>query len=291
VSVHRRNGLGRALLTTVAAAGLVVAVQRTVGAQEEPGHGPGSIPVDGPGIAQGEPAPAEEVVEEGRRLFLTGCSSCHGAEGEGVVADGTVRGPAVDDSGTAAAYYYLSTGRMPLNNPNVQPVRKPPAYGDEEIVAIVAFIDSLGVGPDLPAIDIDDIDGEQLAEGGELYRANCAPCHSAAGVGGALSYGRAAPALADSEPLQVGTAVRSGPGQMPVFGAELSESDLDRVVAFVQYLRDPEDPGGLPIGRVGPVPEGFVAWVLGIGILIVTVEWIGSRLVRRAGAGHGSVHR
>jgi ubiquinol-cytochrome c reductase cytochrome c subunit len=78
---------------------------------------------------------------------------------------------------------------------------------------------------------------------------------------------------------------------MPVFGEELTEADLDRVVAFVQYLRDPEDPGGLPIGRVGPVPEGFVAWFVGIGILIVSVVWIGSRLVRaRAGAGHRSGH-
>jgi ubiquinol-cytochrome c reductase cytochrome c subunit len=281
--VSRLDGVGRAIVSTVVAAAVVVVVQHTVGAQEDPGHGPGSVPVDGAGIAQGEPAPPADVVERGRALFLTGCSSCHGADGEGVVnADGSERGPAVDDAGTAAAYYYLSTGRMPLSNPRVQPVRKRRAYDDEQIEAIVAYIDSLGVGPDIPAIDIDGIDGEELAAGGQVYRANCAPCHSAAGVGGALSYGRAAPALADAEPLQVASAVRSGPGQMPVFGRELSEGDLDRVVAFVQYLREPEDPGGVPIGRIGPVPEGFVAWSLGMGLLVVAVAWIGSRLVLAA---------
>jgi ubiquinol-cytochrome c reductase cytochrome c subunit len=50
----------------------------------------------------------------------------------------------------------------------------------------------------------------------------------------------------------------------------------------VQYLRRPADPGGAPIGRTGPVPEGFVALTLGIGLLLGAVAWIGTRCpVRR----------
>ncbi|MGH9119510.1 MAG: cytochrome bc1 complex diheme cytochrome c subunit [Acidimicrobiales bacterium] len=271
-----------AALSTIGAAALVLLFSELVGAQEDPdpGHGVGTVPTDGLGIIEGEPAPSREVVERGRALFQTGCSSCHGADGQGVTGlDGRLRGPAVDDSGSAAAYYYLTTGRMPMTNPRAQPVRKPPAYDDEEITALVAFVDSLGVGPDIPAIDIDGIEGAELAEGGVVFRSNCAPCHSAAGVGGALSYGRAAPSLGDSEPLQVATAARSGPGQMPVFGRELSPDDLNRVAAYVDYLRSPEDPGGVPIGRVGPIPEGFVAWVFGIGGLLLAVGWIGTRII------------
>jgi ubiquinol-cytochrome c reductase cytochrome c subunit len=268
-----------AALTALGAAALVLLFSQIVAAQEDPGHGVGTIPTDGPGIVEGEPAPDAEVVEAGRALFQTGCSSCHGPQGEGVAdIDGDIRGPAIANSGSAAAFYYLTTGRMPLANPRAQPIRKPPAYDDDQITALIAFVDSLGVGPDIPDIDIEGIEGEELAAGGSLFRSNCAPCHSAAGVGGALSYGRAAPSLGPAEPLQVGSAVRSGPGQMPVFGRELTPEDLNRVAAYVEYLRSPEDPGGVPIGRVGPIPEGFVAWVFGIGALLLAVAWIGTRI-------------
>ena len=53
---------------------------------------------------------------------------------------------------------------------------------------------------------------------------------------------------------------------MPVFGAaEIDQRQLDELTAYVRYLREPEDPGGFPIGRIGPIPEGFVAWSVGIG--------------------------
>lgn len=159
---------------------------------------------------------------KGRELYVTGCSSCHGSDGEGVTtADGKLRGVSLEDSGEAAAYYELATGRMPLSDPDDQPRRKRPAYNDEEIAALVAYVGSLGDGPDLPVVEIADAN---LATGGELFRANCAPCHSASGSGGALSYGRAAPNLSQTTPLEVAAAVRAGPGPMPPF----SPDDLDQ---------------------------------------------------------------
>ena len=233
-------------------------------------------------------APAQnEPSASGRDLFLTGCSSCHGADGRGVTTDdGDVRGPTLVEAGEAGAYYQLSTGRMPLSNSEGTPARKRPAYSDVDIAALVEYVGSLGNGPKLPTVDIEKAD---VAAGGELFRANCAPCHSAAGAGGALSYGRAAPSLAEATPLQVASAVRSGPGQMPIFGEDtLDQADLDAVARYVEYLRSPEDPGGLPIGRTGPVPEGFVALTFGIGALLAAVAWIGTRApARRAAAGVG----
>jgi ubiquinol-cytochrome c reductase cytochrome c subunit len=218
----------------------------------------------------------DDLIAQGRELYETGCSSCHGADGRGVVRDdGEVRGPSLENSGEAAAYYYLSTGRMPLANSEEQPKRKEPAYGPEEIEALVAYVGTLGTGPAIP--DVDPEAGD-LALGGEVYRANCQACHGASGGGGALSYGRAAPRLTSATPKQIASAVRVGPGEMPVFGPDVIDADeLNGLVRYVRYLADPEDPGGLPIGRTGPIPEGFVAWLIGMVALLGLVAWIGTR--------------
>jgi ubiquinol-cytochrome c reductase cytochrome c subunit len=217
------------------------------------------------------PASGQDDGADGERLYLEGCASCHGGEGAG-----TERGPSLLRSGEAAAFYYLSTGRMPLANSEEQPRRKPPVYEGDELAALVRHVGSLGDGPGLP--DDLDLDGADLALGGELYRENCQACHSASGAGGALSYGRAAPQLAPATPLQVAAAMRTGPGQMPVFGTDaLSDADVASVARYVEYLDAPEDPGGLPIGRTGPIPEGFVAWFVGMAALLGVVAWIGTR--------------
>ncbi len=73
---------------------------------------------------------------------------------------------------------------------------------------------------------------------------------------------------------------------MPVFGEEsISDEQLDDLVAYVDYLRDPRNEGGLQIGRNGPVPEGFVAWLFGIGGALLIVAWIGGRDPRRTPGG------
>jgi ubiquinol-cytochrome c reductase cytochrome c subunit len=234
---------------------------------------------------------AEDPVATGRRLYLLGCSSCHGEGGDGVrTPDGVVRGPSLRQSGEAGAYYALSTGRMPLSNSETQPQRKRRAYDDADQAALVAYVASLGDGPRLPRLETEHaVQGDVgLAEGGELFRANCAPCHSATGTGGALSYGRAAPPLHETTALQTAAAVRAGPGQMPVFGpGVLTDEELAGIARYVEYLRDPDDRGGLPISRTGPVPEGAVAWFFGIGAFLAAVAWIGSRAPARRQADHG----
>lgn len=242
------------------------------------GLGSGSGAADRPAAqtAGDQEPPDPELVEQGRDLYSRGCVSCHGFDGKGVDApDGSVRGPSLEEAGEAGAYFQLSTGRMPLASSDDIPQRKPPAYDVEEIEALVAYVTSLGDGPALPGIDISRAD---VAEGGVLYRELCQACHSATGAGGALSYGRAAPTLGSSTPTQVGAAVRSGPGPMPRFGPEiLSREQLDDVSAYVAYLEDPEDRGGVDLGRLGPIPEGFMTWVGGLGLLLVVAFWLGRR--------------
>ncbi len=225
---------------------------------------------------KGAASPSSRLVEKGRQLYVPGCSGCHGINGQGLRApSGSLRGPSLKNSGEAAAYYYLHTGRMPLGNSEDEPKRHKPVYSEDNMQALVAYVGSLGNGPKVPDVRLPDGD---LAVGGELFRANCAACHSASGAGGALSYGRAAPSLTQAQPLEIGSAVRVGPGQMPRFDRKTFDAkELDSIARYVEYLRKPKDPGGLSLGRIGPIPEGFLIWVFGMGVLLLTVSWIGKR--------------
>jgi ubiquinol-cytochrome c reductase cytochrome c subunit len=207
------------------------------------------------------------VVAAGEQLYLTGCVSCHGVGGKG-----TPGYPSLVGVGAASADFFLRTGRMPLAAPAPQAPAKPPAYTDEQIIQLVAYVASLGDGPPVP--DIRPERGD-LTEGAQLYLANCAACHNSTGIGGALSHGNQAPPLLNVAPTQIGEAPRVGPGQMPVFGPDtLSDEQLDSIVRYVLYLQDPEHPGGLRIGSAGPVPEGLVAWLVGLGGLVLIARWI-----------------
>jgi ubiquinol-cytochrome c reductase cytochrome c subunit len=209
----------------------------------------------------------DELVERGRELFLTGCSSCHGID-----ATGTDQAPGLVGVGAAAADFQLSTGRMPNTEPNRQAVPKPPAYDDEQIDALVAYVASLGDGPPIP--DVDDPAGD-LVQGGRLFTLNCAACHSSAGNGGALSSGRNAPTIHGASRVQIAEAIRTGPGPMPVFGPEtLSDEQVNSIVEYARYLRDPEDPGGFNLGIVGPITEGLVALLFGLVVLAFLCKWI-----------------
>lgn len=230
----------------------------------------GAAPAPAPAPAQVTGPDAADIAG-GRQLFQLACTTCHGTEGEGV-AD---RGPSLVGVGAASADFYLSTGRMPLDRPRAQAERKRVAYSPAQIRQLVAFVASLGDGPAIPRVSPS---AGNLAEGNRLYANNCAPCHSSAGAGGALGHAVYAPPLHRATPVQVAEAVRIGPGAMPVFGSEtLDDDQLASIVRYVGYLRDPDDRGGLGLGHLGPIPEGFVAWVFGLGAMLVAVRWIGTK--------------
>ena len=160
-----------------------------------------------------------------------------------------------------------------MNNPNDQPMRHEPAFSDAQIRDMVGYVASLGPGPPIPTPRPGN-----LASGNVLFIQNCAQCHNDAGAGGALSYGDIVPNLYQATSLDVAEAVRIGPQPMPVFGPEtLSEQQVWDVAAYVQYLHHPDNRGGLSLGHLGPIPEGFVAWVVGLGILLVAARLIGTR--------------
>ena len=228
------------------------------------------------------PPLAEHADADGKTLYARDCAWCHAADGSG-----TERGPDLlsGTNGPALTDFVLSTGRMPLDDPMERSTRRDPVYDESEIAAIVAHVESLDPeGPGIP-----EVDGEIGAtpEGLELYQEHCAACHAPTGVGAAITSGRgraefptsiAAPGLADSTRLEVAEAIRTGPGTMPVFGEQiLSNEELDEIVGYVDYLQDPNDRGGAPVGRIGPVAEGAVGWLVGMLALILLIRWMGTK--------------
>ena len=79
-------------------------------------------------------------------------------------------------------------------------------------------------------------------------------------------------------PTQIAEAVRIGPYLMPRFAPrQLSSSELDSIIRYVQYAKDPDDRGGWALGHLGPVPEGLVAWLLAGAVLVAVAVVIGRR--------------
>jgi ubiquinol-cytochrome c reductase cytochrome c subunit len=189
-------------------------------------------------------APAESGTESaaeaaGRELYERSCITCHGTNLEGVPN----RGPSLIGVGEAAVYFQVHTGRMPLARQEADAADKPAVFSDEEIDQLMAYVQANGGGPRLPSGDLRDGD---VAEGGELFR--------------------------------LYTAMLSGPENMPVFGDnQLTPEEKRSIIAYVQTLNSQSDPGGAGIGRMGPVAEGLVMWVVGIGVLMFGIFWMGSK--------------
>lgn len=223
-----------------------------------------------PAVAAGAEG-SQTQVEKGRQLYLEGCSSCHGLE-----AQGSATGPTLVGVGAAAANFQVSTGRMPLADPGAQAPSKQNIYSDEDVAALAAYVASLGPGPAIPTAEQIDYSNADPAYGGELFRINCSQCHQAAGEGGALTDGKYAPNLMESSPQTIYEAMLTGPQNMPVFSdAQLPTADKQAIIAYVRTMQESPNPGGISLGRFGPVSEGvFMATAL-FAALIGAAVWIG----------------
>lgn len=243
-------------LAAAAAAGVT---SFAASADDHPAHDP---PAESAALA----APPADL---GRTLYRTHCTSCHALDGAGVEG----RGPTLQAEGEASVDFVLRTGRMPMADPNMQAQRGPVQFTEEEIVALVAYAGAFGEGPAIPDVDIAAGD---LGAGGEVYRLNCAACHTASLVGAAIGGGRAAPSLMQSTPTEIGEAVLVGPGAMPVFG-DLTEQDRNDLAAYIVDLQERNREVELrDFGGVGPVGEGLAAWLLALLPLVALTRWIGS---------------
>ena len=128
-------------------------------------------------------------------------------------------------------------------------------------------------------IPLVNTNGADLEAGQTLFTLNCAACHTITGAGDALMEGAYAPSLHLATPTQIVEAIRSGPGNMPHFGpGNITNTEARDIAAYVHtVIQHPADPGGVGLGGIGPVGEGFVGLLLGVGVLMLVAFWIGDR--------------
>ena len=226
--------------------------------------------ITGGGGASAAPNQTQQGISEGQTLFEQSCATCHGIE-----AQGTSQAPSLVGAGAAAVDFQMSTGRMPAKEPGAENPRKPVTFSQAQIYAIADYIASLGGGPAIPSADQVSSAGADTALGSQLFSANCAQCHSATGAGGALTAGKFAPPLTAATPTQIYEAMLTGPEAMPVFAdGAVSPAAKRDIIAFITQTRSEPNPGGLSLGRIGPVTEGLVVWLGGLGFLVLVAMWI-----------------
>ena len=216
--------------------------------------------------------PPNSDIKVGEEMFEQTCSSCHGSKAEGSDA-----APPLVGVGPATVNFWVTTGRMPAATPlQEQADRKPAKFNNAQANEIAAFINSLSpAAPYIPRVNVKAAD---LADGASLFALNCAACHTITGAGDELAYGTYAPSLHIATNRQVAEAIRTGPGNMPRFTGNLSDAQVRDIVAYVTgNIQHPTNPGGAGLGGIGPVTEGFVALLFGVGGFMLICFWIGDR--------------
>lgn len=254
---HTGDRRSRRVVGVVLAAIAIVSVAMTIAAAqteaEEPEEEPG-------------------LVSRGAELYGEHCATCHGVDGRGTRDVPIV----IDDASPALIDFLIRTGRMPLPHPDARMQRRDPTIDDDQRQAIVAYFRTFAV--DEPEVPDPSPELGDVAHGRELYETHCIACHSPFGSGIAISQRDIAPALGPADPVEIAAAVRTGPGVMPVFSEEvLDDSDLDSTIAYLLFLRDRPQPGGLQLGRSGPVTDGYLAWFVGLGLMLVMAYFVGER--------------
>lgn len=228
-----------------------------------------------PGLAagaSGPPAVGAVSAQGGAALYAANCSSCHGPLGAGISPPGRPgvgnlvgAGPSLEDAGALAADFYLRTGYMPLAHPGEEPSRSQVLFSETQVRQLVGYVASLGHGPPIP---VPDPAKGSVAKGFQLFGEHCAGCHQIAAEGGFVTGARV-PALDQATDVQIAEAIRIGPYLMPSFSPRaLSTEQVDSLIRYVDYARHPDDPGGWSLGRIGPVPEGIVAWLVATTVLV-----------------------
>ena len=168
-----------------------------------------------------------------------------------------------------------------------QAIRKPPLPtfdpGTEEgaanLDALGAYIQANGGGPVVPAAT-----GDACAA---TTRPAAASCSGSTAPRATTSPGAAARCRRASTPRrwtrhrrrQIYAAMLTGPQNMPKFtDRQLTPEEKKDIIAFIKSVEgDYNNPGGYPLGGIGPVSEGLIAFIVGLAGLIGFALWLGAK--------------
>lgn len=184
-------------------------------------------------VPQPTSAPVYPIVPpnpaEGAAIYVDNCAPCHGETGKG---DGTMASqlsvppaaltsPAIMRAARPMDWFELVTnGRMDRMMPPFGG-----SLGDRQRWDVIAYVFSLGTAQ------------SELAQGKEIYTAQCIQCHGETGVGKSGAADWSDPTvLAQRSAQELFDTLSSGTGNMPAFAGSLSEADRWAVTAYVRSL-------------------------------------------------------
>lgn len=199
---------------------------------------------------------AQANLQQGEQVYQAQCAKCHGVGGIGALEGPSLHGIPNDPAEIAGVEEIVREGLGKMD-----PFRD--KLSDPQTSAVATYVVSrFGTAG-------------QAADGGVLYRLNCAGCHGAAGRGGALIYSdKNAPQLRDVSGPETVAAIRSGPGEMPAFNLEaLSDEQVASIVEYVHALQEPPTDTRIDVIHPGPVTEGLIAVVVGLGAAMLAAVW------------------
>jgi len=274
------------VMAALAVVGLAAPAPGQTGATGR-GGAPGGPPqtANPPSKSPDPPGPGDPVktfpsspalVGQGFDLYQEHCASCHGLSLQGTPGVA----PSLRGVGAGPVDFYLSTGRMPLASPREEPMRSRPLFDRGQIDALIAYVSRFG-GPPAPTADPSK---GSLSLGMQEFTDHCAGCHQMVARGG-MFIGAWVPNLQFATAQEVAEAVRMGPYLMPHFDYhQIDQHELDSIARYVLYTQHPDNAGGWSIYNIGPIPEGMVAWFLGLGALLIVARLIGERTDERTGS-------
>lgn len=207
-------------------------------------------------------APAQAIVQtdtasEGENVFARECAGCHGSKGEGALEGPSLQSVLDDQAAIAGVAGIVRDGYGEMDSFQGK-------LTEDQIKAVADYVvTTFGTTGDVP-------------EGGVLFRLNCAGCHGASARGGALIYSEDnAPNLLDVATPEISAAIRSGPSTMPAYNeGALTDAQVADIASYVASIQSPPQPGGLEMTYHGPVSEGLIAILGGLGAAILTALWM-----------------
>jgi cytochrome c oxidase cbb3-type subunit 3/ubiquinol-cytochrome c reductase cytochrome c subunit len=216
------------------------------------------------------PTLSPEAVRGGE-LYGQMCAVCHGAAGEGYVADQAPRLAQPEFLSSVSDDYLreaIANGRHDTTMSAWARIRGGPLK-PADIDAVVLFIRGWQQRPSVK-LDEAPLKGDARA-GAEVFEDQCAKCHGSRGVGGPQEGIGGAELLASASNGFLRAAIRDGrPGTpMPAFKSTLGAQGVENVIAALRSFQAPAPAGRaataplpLPVGLMplnpkGPEPSGF----------------------------------
>ncbi len=198
-----------------------------------------------------------DTASAGENVFAGECAGCHGAKGEGALEGPSLQSVLDNQAAVTGVAEIVRQGYGEMDSFESK-------LTEDQIQAVAHYVVSaFGTTGDVP-------------QGGVLFRLNCAGCHGASARGGALIYSEDnAPSLLDVATPEVSAAVRSGPSTMPAYNeGALTDAQVASIAAYVESIQAPPQPGGYEMTYHGPVSEGLIAIVGGLGAAILAALWM-----------------